>query len=162
PPLAAPVPRIRRAARVRRVLPVAIHPRQARSARASVHPSVRRAGHRGRHGDRRRSRLARRGAPLPERWRMTVPLIEVDGLRKDFAVTRKTGVLRRARAVVHAVDGLTFSVERGAIVGYIGANGAGQSRAVKMLTGMRVTHVGKLCIRGRTGEDRYYEHTVLR
>ena len=50
---------------------------------------------------------------------MTVPLIEVDGLRKDFAVTRKTGVLRRARAVVHAVDGLTFSVERGEIVGYI-------------------------------------------
>src|SRR5438094_796947 len=88
---------------------------------------------------------------------MTVPLIEVDGLRKDFAVTRKTGVLRRARAVVHAVDGLTFSVERGEIVGYIGPNGAGKSTTVKMLTGILVPTAGRISVGGLVPTDRRTE-----
>jgi len=37
---------------------------------------------------------------------------------------------------VVAVDGLTFGIERGAAVGYIGANGAGKSTTIKMLTGI--------------------------
>ena len=88
---------------------------------------------------------------------MTVPLIEVDGLRKDFAVTRKTGVLRRARAVVHAVDGLTFSVERGEIVGYIGPNGAGKSTTVKMLTGILVPTAGRISVGGLVPTERRTE-----
>ncbi|WP_433078501.1 ABC transporter ATP-binding protein [Dactylosporangium sp. CA-052675] len=50
-------------------------------------------------------------------------IIEVDGLRRHFG-----------RAV--AVDGLSFAVEAGAAVGYIGANGAGKSTTIKMLTGI--------------------------
>jgi ABC-2 type transport system ATP-binding protein len=50
-------------------------------------------------------------------------IIEVSGLRRLF------------KKVV-AVDGLTFALERGAAVGYIGANGAGKSTTIKMLTGI--------------------------
>ncbi|WP_327009366.1 ATP-binding cassette domain-containing protein [Dactylosporangium sp. NBC_01737] len=50
-------------------------------------------------------------------------IIELDALRRVFGA--KT-----------AVDGLTFSVPRGAAVGYIGANGAGKSTTIKMLTGI--------------------------
>ncbi|MFC4999877.1 ATP-binding cassette domain-containing protein [Dactylosporangium cerinum] len=44
--------------------------------------------------------------------------------------------LRRVFGAKAAVDGLTFSVPRGAAVGYIGANGAGKSTTIKMLTGI--------------------------
>ncbi|WP_426506155.1 ABC transporter ATP-binding protein [Dactylosporangium sp. McL0621] len=44
--------------------------------------------------------------------------------------------LRRHFGKVVAVDGLTFGIERGAAVGYIGANGAGKSTTIKMLTGI--------------------------
>ncbi|HTJ34205.1 MAG TPA: ATP-binding cassette domain-containing protein [Dactylosporangium sp.] len=50
-------------------------------------------------------------------------IIEVSGLRRLF------------KKVV-AVDGLTFAIERGSAVGYIGANGAGKSTTIKMLTGI--------------------------
>ena len=47
-----------------------------------------------------------------------------------------TDALRRVFGAKTAVDGLTFSVPRGAAVGYIGANGAGKSTTIKMLTGI--------------------------
>ena len=53
-----------------------------------------------------------------------------------------TDALRRVFGAKAAVDGLTFSVPRGAAVGYIGANGAGKSTTIKMLTGILVPTVG--------------------
>jgi ABC-2 type transport system ATP-binding protein len=50
-------------------------------------------------------------------------IIEVAGLRRHFGK-------------VVAVDGLTFGIDEGAAVGYIGANGAGKSTTIKMLTGI--------------------------
>jgi ABC-2 type transport system ATP-binding protein len=47
-----------------------------------------------------------------------------------------TDALRRVFGAKTAVDGLTFTVPRGAAVGYIGANGAGKSTTIKMLTGI--------------------------
>jgi ABC-2 type transport system ATP-binding protein len=48
------------------------------------------------------------------------------------------GRLRRQTRVVHAVDGISASVQPGEAVGYIGANGAGKSTTIKMLTGILV------------------------
>ena len=79
---------------------------------------------------------------------MSVPVIEADGVRKDFVVHRAAGRLRRERFVVHAVDGIGFTVERGAIVGYIGPNGAGKSTTVKMLTGILVPTSGHIRVAG--------------
>jgi ABC-2 type transport system ATP-binding protein len=49
---------------------------------------------------------------------------------------------------VHAVHGLSFSVERGEMVGYIGPNGAGKSTTIKMLTGILVPTSGRLSVAG--------------
>ncbi|NUO36123.1 MAG: ATP-binding cassette domain-containing protein, partial [Dermatophilaceae bacterium] len=50
-------------------------------------------------------------------------IIETRDLVRDFKKTR-------------ALDRMTFSVEAGESVGYIGANGAGKSTTIKMLTGI--------------------------
>lgn len=61
--------------------------------------------------------------------------VAVQDLRREFVVRRSTGRLRRERTVVRAVDGVSFSIADGESVGYIGANGAGKSTTIKLLTG---------------------------
>jgi ABC-2 type transport system ATP-binding protein len=75
-------------------------------------------------------------------------LIEVEDLARTFEVRRKAGRLRRTTDLVHAVHGLSFSVERGEMVGYIGPNGAGKSTTIKMLTGILVPTSGRLSVAG--------------
>jgi ABC-2 type transport system ATP-binding protein len=48
-------------------------------------------------------------------------MIEVKDLTKDYGTTR-------------AVDGVTFNVRRGEVLGFLGPNGAGKSTTMKMLT----------------------------
>lgn len=73
--------------------------------------------------------------------------MDVQDLRKEFVVRRGSG-LRRERVVVRAVDGITFAIESGSIVGYIGPNGAGKSTTVKMLTGILVPSGGRVSVAG--------------
>ncbi|PSL02445.1 ABC-2 type transport system ATP-binding protein [Haloactinopolyspora alba] len=73
---------------------------------------------------------------------MTEPIIDVHDLRREFTVRSPAGRLRRTRTVVPAVDGLTFALETGSATGYIGANGAGKSTTIKMLTGILVPTSG--------------------
>ncbi len=61
------------------------------------------------------------------------PIVEIRDLTRVF---RRRGVARRAREDLVAVDRMTFAVEPGEAVGYIGANGAGKSTTIKMLTGI--------------------------
>ncbi|MFT2019694.1 ABC transporter ATP-binding protein [Streptomyces sp. 796.1] len=74
--------------------------------------------------------------------------IDVDGVEKVFTVRRKTGFMRRERREVRAVDGISFRVPRGEMVGYIGPNGAGKSTTIKMLTGILVPSGGRLRVAG--------------
>ncbi|OGO74502.1 MAG: methionine ABC transporter ATP-binding protein [Chloroflexi bacterium RIFCSPLOWO2_12_FULL_71_12] len=74
-------------------------------------------------------------------------LVDVQDLRKEFVVRRGSG-LRRERVVVRAVDGITFAIGSGSIVGYIGPNGAGKSTTVKMLTGILVPSGGRVSVAG--------------
>ncbi len=75
-------------------------------------------------------------------------LIQLDGVCKEFEVRRRSGPLRRERRTVRAVDGLSFEVARGEMVGYIGPNGAGKSTTIKMLTGILVPSGGRLRVAG--------------
>lgn len=75
-------------------------------------------------------------------------LIEVSSLSRTFTVRRKVSRFRRSAHVVRAVDDLSFTVERGEMVGYIGPNGAGKSTTVKMLTGILVPTSGSLSVAG--------------
>jgi ABC-2 type transport system ATP-binding protein len=71
------------------------------------------------------------------------PVVEVTGLVREFRIraARETGAARwrprpRRRAVLRAVDDVTFAIAPGETVGYIGANGAGKSTTIKLLTGI--------------------------
>ncbi|MFJ7164794.1 ATP-binding cassette domain-containing protein [Streptomyces globosus] len=75
-------------------------------------------------------------------------LIELDGVEKVFGVRRRAGLLRREKRQVKAVDGISFEVARGEVVGYIGPNGAGKSTTVKMLTGILTPSAGRLRVAG--------------
>ncbi|HEU0305225.1 MAG TPA: ATP-binding cassette domain-containing protein [Gaiellaceae bacterium] len=74
--------------------------------------------------------------------------IELENVEKTFVVRRKRGRLRRERTVVRAVDGISFEIEQGSVVGYIGPNGAGKSTTVKMLTGILVPSSGRISVAG--------------
>jgi ABC-2 type transport system ATP-binding protein len=75
-------------------------------------------------------------------------VIEVTDLRREFVVRRRAGRLRRTRDVVAAVDGVSFGIVSGECVGYIGANGAGKSTTIKMLTGILVPTSGTVRVCG--------------
>ena len=49
---------------------------------------------------------------------------------------------------MRAVDGISFAVARGEMVGYIGPNGAGKSTTIKMLTGILTPSGGRLRVAG--------------
>ncbi|GMA38416.1 ABC transporter ATP-binding protein [Mobilicoccus caccae] len=66
-------------------------------------------------------------------------IIETRDLVREFSVRK--GLSRR---VVRAVDGLSLRIGAGEAVGYIGANGAGKSTTIKMLTGILVPTSGEV------------------
>jgi oligopeptide/dipeptide ABC transporter ATP-binding protein len=53
------------------------------------------------------------------------PVLEVQDLKKHFAIQK--GVLRRSAGRVFAVDGVSFSIERGETLGLVGESGCGKS-----------------------------------
>ncbi len=77
-------------------------------------------------------------------------IIAAQDLYREFrTVKRQPGVLGAVRTlftrqydVVRAADHVSFSIERGELVGYIGPNGAGKSTTIKMLTGVLVPTSG--------------------
>src|SRR5690349_20599092 len=62
-------------------------------------------------------------------------MIKVENLEKHFGTKR-------------AVAGVTFSVERGEILGFLGPNGAGKSTTMRMITGFIPPTAGKVSVGG--------------
>lgn len=83
-------------------------------------------------------------------------IITVEGVRKYYRVAKRgkgllaaTGQLfNRKYEVKKAVDDISFSIERGEIVGFIGPNGAGKSTTIKMLSGILYPDAGRVEIDG--------------
>lgn len=92
-------------------------------------------------------------------------MITVEHLRKTFWVSRRRagfggavrGLVSRAGHEVTAVDGISFEVEAGEMVGYIGPNGAGKSTTIKVLTGILVPSGGKVSVAGLVPWERRRE-----
>ena len=88
---------------------------------------------------------------------MGTTAIEVDNVSKIFRVAvRQPGLLGTMRSLVRptfrdklAVDGISFSVQPGEMVGYIGVNGAGKSTTIKMLAGILAPSAGRISVLGR-------------
>jgi ABC-2 type transport system ATP-binding protein len=58
------------------------------------------------------------------------------------------GVVHRSYKTVRALDGISFSIQPGELVGYIGPNGAGKSTTVKILSGILVPSNGTCQVMG--------------
>jgi len=87
---------------------------------------------------------------------MTGPAVRVAGLTKVFRTFRREeglaaalkSLVRRVPTEIVAVSDVTFSIEPGEMVGYIGANGAGKSTTIKMLTGILTPTAGDIVCNG--------------
>ena len=78
-----------------------------------------------------------------------MPYIEVDGLTKTYALRKKRqGHLLREKSVITALDAMSFTAEKGEILGYIGPNGAGKSTTVKLLCGILTPEGGEARVNG--------------
>ncbi len=86
-----------------------------------------------------------------------MPTIEVNDLCKEFVTPlREPGLRGSIKGLFspkyqrkNAVAGISFKLEPGEIVGYIGVNGAGKSTTIKMLTGILAPTSGSVRVLGR-------------
>lgn len=84
-------------------------------------------------------------------------MIYVNDLRKEFKKTIKEPGLKGSikalfkpnNEIIKAVDGISFHVEKGEMLGFIGPNGAGKSTVIKMLTGILTPTSGTCEINGQ-------------
>ena len=88
---------------------------------------------------------------------MTAPLIVVKDLVKEYKTyDRRPGIggavkdlFSREYRTLRAVDNVSFEIQRGEMVGYIGANGAGKSTTIKALCGILFPTSGVVKVDGR-------------
>ncbi len=100
------------------------------------------------------------------------PIIGINGLSKSYVISHQreaaygslrddiANILRRpfqphitqgaARETVWALDGVSFDVQQGEIVGIIGSNGSGKSTLLKILSRITDPTKGSAILRGRT------------
>jgi len=99
---------------------------------------------------------------------MSSSIITVSNLKKYFKVSKHhrgawgtlRNLLTREYKLVRAVDGISFEIEPGELVGYIGPNGAGKSTTIKMLTGLLVPSGGDLWVNGRVPWKARQAHVI--
>ena len=83
-------------------------------------------------------------------------MIDVQNLSKDYLLKRKKpglggavkGLLRTEYETIHAVKDLSFHIDAGEIVGFIGPIGAGKSTTIKMMSGILTPTQGSVLIGG--------------
>mgnify|MGYP006171970277 CR=1 FL=1 len=78
---------------------------------------------------------------------MSDPLIEVRDLVKEFPI-KGSYLVRRQLGAVHAVDGVSFDVQRGETFGIVGESGCGKSTLARMVTMIERPTAGHLMIEG--------------
>jgi len=91
--------------------------------------------------------------------------VHIADLRKTFDVPeREAGLraatkslVRRTTKEVRAVDGITFDVAPGEIVGFLGPNGAGKTTTLKMLSGLLYVTSGEARVLGHVPSKRERE-----
>lgn len=83
-------------------------------------------------------------------------MIRVENLSKEFKINKKypgfKGAIKSFFSTEYitkkAVDDISFEINDGEIVGYIGANGAGKSTTIKMMTGILTPTNGIVTVNG--------------
>ncbi len=93
-------------------------------------------------------------------------MISVNNLRKTYRVHVKPeglkaslkGLFRRRYKEVRAVDGISFEIEPGEMVGFLGPNGAGKTTTLKMLSGLIYPTTGQVHVLGYVPWERHHEY----
>jgi ABC-2 type transport system ATP-binding protein len=96
-------------------------------------------------------------------------LIHLQNLTKHFRILNRHEGLKGAfrdlfssdYRLVKAVDGISFDIEPGEIVGYIGPNGAGKSTTIKMMTGLLKPSGGVLTVNGLAPYDNRIRQAMI-
>ena len=78
---------------------------------------------------------------------MSTPFLEVSNLEKVFPVGKK-GMLGRPRARLRAVDGVSFTLERGESLGIVGESGCGKSTTARAIVGLHPVTSGSIKLDG--------------
>jgi viologen exporter family transport system ATP-binding protein len=93
---------------------------------------------------------------------MTDRAVHVDALEKVFDVPEREpglvaatkSLVRRKTRAVRAVDGISFGIEPGEVVGFLGPNGAGKTTTLKMLSGLLYPTGGEARVLGHVPSKR--------
>jgi ABC-2 type transport system ATP-binding protein len=89
-------------------------------------------------------------------------IIEVHNLKKYYKVHQKEpglsgsfkSLFHRKYYDVKAIDGVTFNIDEGELIGFIGPNGAGKTTTLKVLSGLLYPTSGKVSVLGFTPWER--------
>src|SRR5579871_1483493 len=95
-----------------------------------------------------------------------MPIIEVENLSKIYRTQKRLpglagavkGLFSRDYTEVRAVDGVSFNIEEGELVGFLGPNGAGKTTTLKMLSGILYPTSGTAKVMGFIPSDRKNEY----
>ena len=79
---------------------------------------------------------------------MSEPILEVSNLVKEFAVSGSKGI-RKTRAIVHAVSGVSFTVNAGQTVGLVGESGSGKTTVGRTILRLAEPTSGSIKFKGR-------------
>jgi ABC-2 type transport system ATP-binding protein len=86
----------------------------------------------------------------------SLPVVHIKDLRKVYVVSHQEAgaratmqsLVRRHKLEIAAVDGISFDLEPGEVVGFLGPNGAGKTTTLKMLSGLLHPTSGEATVLG--------------
>ena len=88
--------------------------------------------------------------------RHDTPALVIDNVTKQYSQWQRSGhardilknILRPQKRIITALDHLSFEVAPGEFVAYAGANGAGKSTTIKILSGILSPSEGTVSVSG--------------
>ena len=81
-----------------------------------------------------------------------MPLLSLERVSRDFDVSRpwlNRAIEREPRRYLRAVDGVSFSIERGETLALVGESGCGKSTVARLIVGLYRPTEGRIAFEGR-------------